>query len=106
MNSITLQELFRKPDKFIIPSYQRAYAWVDKQREQFIKDLQETTCGYYLGHYLFEEDATNKVKNVIDGQQRLTTVVIFMSCLHHELISRTDVYDKRFIYYTILLLFV
>ena len=76
MNSITLQELFRKPDKFNIPSYQRAYAWVDKQREQFIKDLQETTYGYYLGHYLFEEDATNKVKNVIDGQQRLTTVVI------------------------------
>ena len=93
MNSITLQELFRKPDKFNIPSYQRAYAWVDKQREQFIKDLQETTCGYYLGHYLFEEDTTNKVKNVIDGQQRLTTVVIFMSCLHHELMSRTDVPD-------------
>ena len=93
MNSITLQELFRKPDKFNIPSYQRAYAWVDKQREQFIKDLQETTCGYYLGHYLFEEDTTNKVKNVIDGQQRLTTVVIFMSCLYHELMSRTDVPD-------------
>lgn len=93
MNSITLQELFRKPDKFNIPSYQRAYAWLGKQREQFIKDLQETTCGYYLGHYLFEEDATNKVKNVIDGQQRLTTVVIFMSCLLHELMSRTDVPD-------------
>ena len=33
------------------------------------------------------------MKNVIDGQQRLTMVVIFMSCLHHELISRTDVPD-------------
>lgn len=90
MNSITLQELFRKTDKFMIPSYQRAYAWIDKQREQFLKDLQETTSGYYLGHYLFEEDALNNVKKVIDGQQRLTTVVIFMSCLHHELKSRSD----------------
>ena len=90
MNSITLQELFLKHDKFMIPSYQRAYAWIDKQREQFLKDLQETTSGYYLGHYLFEEDALNNVKKVIDGQQRLTTVVIFMSCLHHELKSRSD----------------
>ena len=31
---------------------------------------------------------------MIDGQQRLTTVVIFMSCLHHELMSRTDVPDE------------
>lgn len=94
MNSITLQELFRKPDNFRIPTYQRAYAWIDKQRDQFIKDLQDTTGGYYLGHYLFEEDNTNKVKNVIDGQQRLTTVVIFMSCMYHALKSRQDVPDE------------
>lgn len=91
MDSITIKELFRKPDNFRIPSYQRAYAWADRQHMQFIKDLEETKGGYYLGHYLFEEDKTNKVKNIIDGQQRLTTIVIFVSCIINALKQREDI---------------
>lgn len=41
--------------------------------------------GNYLGHFLFSRVETDSFKyEVIDGQQRLTTVVIFMSCVISE----------------------
>jgi len=39
-----------------------------------------TKSKYYFGHFLFEEKSENKF-GVIDGQQRLTTIVIFLSAL-------------------------
>lgn len=74
MDSITLKELFRKKDQFVIPAYQRAYSWQRQQRIQFIEDIKETKAHYYLGHYLFEKNADNPDEySTIDGQQRMTT---------------------------------
>jgi hypothetical protein len=80
---------------FSIPSYQRAYSWeVDKDRKQvvqFLSDIKEQNPKkkYFFGHFLFEKDEHNETKFwVIDGQQRLTTIVIFMSCLIRELEER------------------
>ena len=63
--------------RFEIPKYQRAYSWERDQWKQFLQDLKDAESGYYLGHYLFE--AHDDVYLVIDGQQRLTTCVIFIS---------------------------
>lgn len=63
--------------RFEIPKYQRAYSWERDQWKQFLQDLKDAESGYYLGHYLFE--AHDDVYFVIDGQQRLTTCVIFIS---------------------------
>ena len=62
---------------FEIPKYQRAYSWERDQWKQFLQDLKDAESGYYLGHYLFETH--DDVCFVIDGQQRLTTCVIFIS---------------------------
>ena len=72
MNSITLQELFGSRISSIYHLISVCMPGLTS------KVSSSSRIGYYLGHYLFEEDATNKVKNVIDGQQRLTTVVIFI----------------------------
>lgn len=61
---------------FEIPEYQRAYCWEKEQWAQFLQDLEDAESGYYLGHFLFEEDGDRFL--VIDGQQRLTTCVIFI----------------------------
>ena len=46
---------------------------------------------YYLGHFLFEEEGENEnTLLIIDGQQRLTTCVIFFSCLKNELKKRKN----------------
>ena len=69
-----------------VPAYQRAYAWDIEQVSQFIVDLQDyissrSSSKYYFGHFLFEYKG-NKNYAIIDGQQRLTTITIFISALY------------------------
>ncbi len=96
----TIQEIFSPANlTFRIPPYQRAYAWETakdrKQVCQFLDDLKEhpqaggERKSYFLGHFLFErKQAEENEVFVIDGQQRLTTVVIFFHCLSFELTAR------------------
>lgn len=82
-----------KNRRFEIPSYQRAYSWEEKQINQFIEDLGNARNNYYLGHFLFEEKSENTLY-IIDGQQRLTTIVIFFSVLRKELERRLKKGEK------------
>ena len=86
----TIQELFNKRgERFEIPSYQRAYSWGEVQLKQFVEDIETVKDQYYLGHFLFETGEEKKnVLNVIDGQQRMTTIVIFFSAMYFELKQR------------------
>ncbi len=88
MDAINIQSLFSTASQFVIPSYQRAYSWGTDQREQFIQDLRDAVDKYYLGHFLFEKTEGNEGVCLIDGQQRLTTIVIFFSCMQNELEKR------------------
>lgn len=75
----TIKSLFGMESlHFEIPKYQRAYSWEKDQWMQFLDDLKAAESSYYLGHFLFESDGDSKWF-VIDGQQRLTTCVIFVS---------------------------
>lgn len=84
-------------NRIFVPTYQRAYSWdteieiskAPKQVNTFLSDLEDysrssTKSKYYFGHFLFEEKPENKF-GVIDGQQRLTTIVIFLSALFTSL---------------------
>lgn len=88
MESTSLKELFgRRNIRFVIPAYQRAYAWEKRQYVQYIEDLKECDKSkYYLGHFLFEQDKDTLY--VIDGQQRLTTSIIFFSAFINTLKHR------------------
>ena len=81
--------MFALADKFTIPAYQRAYAWGELQQNQLIEDLKDASGNYYMGHFLFEKNKDDQDEYyIIDGQQRMTTVVIFFSCIIHELQKR------------------
>lgn len=84
-------------NKIFVPTYQRAYSWETefdkskppKQVNVFLSDLEDynksqTNSKYYFGHFLFEQKNDSKF-GVIDGQQRLTTVTIFLSALFSRL---------------------
>lgn len=92
MEATTILSLFdAKNRKFRIPEYQRSYSWGEKQLNQFIEDLHNVHNQYYLGHFLFEKaDDEENTLLVIDGQQRLTTCIIFFSCIRKALQSRPD----------------
>ena len=88
MEASKVKALFYRDVRYVIPSYQRAYSWEEQQREQFIEDLRDVSDRYYLGHFLFEKTDNGSVLCLIDGQQRLTTIVIFFSCLRHAFFKR------------------
>ncbi|WP_083914878.1 DUF262 domain-containing protein [Alkalispirochaeta alkalica] len=86
MNSglMTISDLFDGTKKFIIPKYQRAYAWEDEQIEDFFDDLYYHISAkkYFLGTILLKE--SKKIDDfehleVVDGQQRITTIVLFIN---------------------------
>lgn len=86
---------------FLVPDYQREYVWkVDDQVEQFIMDLdneyqpeQKDQNGYFLGSVIIVKNGEKH--DVIDGQQRLTTIVITMCALRDLLKDRLDTLDKK-----------
>jgi hypothetical protein len=80
MNKIeNIVDLFNEATKLKVPSYQRAYAWEEGQLNQFISDMLELKDKgqYYYGHFILEE-RNDKIFEIIDGQQRLTTFILFL----------------------------
>lgn len=84
-----VKDLFEKFDYIKVPDYQRAYSWGDTQIEQFLLDIKEYIdkkgINYYIGHFLFEKKDNEKMGYVIDGQQRLTTIIIFLSSVFEKI---------------------
>ena len=69
--------LFHK-DKYIIPLYQRAFAWSDKEICQLIDDINDFSADYYyLGSLIVNLNKDGKYE-VIDGQQRLTALFLLL----------------------------
>jgi uncharacterized protein with ParB-like and HNH nuclease domain len=75
-----IKSLFESSESIRIPAYQRAYSWESKQCSQFLEDLlEQKSKRYYLGQFLFEKDGETLF--IIDGQQRLTTTILFLSAI-------------------------
>ncbi|WP_060868453.1 DUF262 domain-containing protein [Chryseobacterium indologenes] len=76
----SIKLLFKSVENIRIPAYQRAYSWENKQCSQFLEDLLEQKGKrYYLGQLLFEK--SDSTFFIIDGQQRLTTTILFLSAI-------------------------
>lgn len=79
-------------DKYLfrIPSYQRPYAWTTEQASELLDDVM-TACGdsgdvadaspYFLGSIVLIKDPQKPEADVVDGQQRLTTLTILLCAL-------------------------
>ena len=75
--------------RYVIPRYQRAYAWEEKEIEQLIDDIcddNDPKRDYYIGSLIVaRRKADDGVEyEVIDGQQRLTTIYLLLRCLLDE----------------------
>jgi hypothetical protein len=95
-------------NEIIVPNYQRAYSWDTPQpkierkthTDVFLSDLEEyqkstSATSYYFGHFLFEKREKDNTFYVIDGQQRLTTIIIFLSALFEHLESIRELTDEE-----------
>lgn len=78
---LNMKELF-KADEYVIPIYQRNYAWENEEIEQLIKDINDNKNeNYYLGTLIVKK-IDDKQFEVIDGQQRLTTLFLLILYLN------------------------
>lgn len=87
IQSFTIQNLFESKSNYVIPIYQRNYAWglgEISQLVQDIKDYVEKDTPYYIGTLVVaEQNIDNETYyETIDGQQRLTTLTILLNALH------------------------
>lgn len=78
--------------QFSIPAYQRAYSWETLQTKVFLDDIKEHKSSdknnpYCYGNILLETIKEGEYE-IIDGQQRITTISIFMRCLLNTFSSR------------------
>ncbi|ERB51519.1 hypothetical protein N806_09975 [Rhodococcus sp. P27] len=64
----------------IVPRYQRRYAWESQNIKDFWSDITDTTEPHFLGS-MVTSGATSAPREVIDGQQRLTTTIITLCVL-------------------------
>lgn len=78
----TIEKL--KIKKFIIPIYQRNYAWTDIEINQFIDDINfSKNENYHIGSLvLFDKE--NNLFEVVDGQQRLITIALILYALNEQ----------------------
>lgn len=76
-------ELLNSEDKYIIPLYQRNYSWTKVETIQLLTDIRDkcfekgsNNGSYYIGTFVVDKNKKNGMFEIIDGQQRYTTLVL------------------------------
>jgi uncharacterized protein with ParB-like and HNH nuclease domain/predicted transport protein len=89
-----LLELVLKASQFVIPIYQRTYSWTERECRQLWDDViragsDENVQVHFVGSIVYVRDDVGITLNapamVIDGQQRLTTVMLMLAALTEAL---------------------
>ena len=100
VNKSSIKELLMTgaKEKFLIPEYQRPYAWTDDQVLTLFDDLVEYTnnqneSSYFLG-CIVSFSNENKEQEIIDGQQRITTLFLLLRAIHRKLQKMSNSKEK------------
>ncbi len=82
---VKLNELVK--ETLTIPVYQRPYKWIEKNVTQLLDDIFEYVIlknkDYRIGNIILHQ-GNSEIKNVVDGQQRLTTISLLLKILDHN----------------------
>lgn len=95
----SIDEILNGQNQFIIPVYQRAYSWERKQCKQLWNDIVEMQKNSSYNHFIgsivnvAERFAPTGVKKytIIDGQQRITTLVLLLIALRDYLENNDEI---------------
>ena len=73
------------PHYYKIPKYQRAYTWSPHEWEALYDDIGENDSGYFMGSIICILPKNENNFEVIDGQQRITTLCLFLTAIYSHL---------------------
>ncbi|MGK7942666.1 MAG: DUF262 domain-containing protein [Crocosphaera sp.] len=98
-----IEDIFSERYSFIIPHYQRPYAWTEKETERLLDDLiysmgDEGTAlsdvdSYFLGIIILVKNQ-NSEHEILDGQQRLATLTILLGVLRELLLDQKTFFNQ------------
>lgn len=103
--SSTIKGLLSNPRSYQIPRFQRDFSWDKSNYNEFLTDMlgqikvdnnKFQTSQYYLGNMLFLGENNSKFVEVIDGQQRLTTITILLAAIRNKLFETKDEQAKEY----------
>lgn len=86
----TISDIFNGNRLLEIPFFQRTYVWKEEQWARFISDMEfisATDKDYFLGSIILKQKSTltessiGDIRTVVDGQQRMTTIALFLKVL-------------------------
>ena len=94
-----VSQIFEIDNKIVykIPKYQREYTWGINEWDQLFDDVITNEDGYFLGSYICVSSQTMGVSEleVIDGQQRFTTLSILLTAIYSKLNANRDNLDDE-----------
>ena len=88
-----IRKIFSTDFDFIIPRFQRPYAWTTDETSELFDDLyeffnrQDPDDTYFLGSIVLVKEEDKPRSKVVDGQQRLTTLTILLAAIESQLPS-------------------
>lgn len=105
----TIKDLFSdKKSDFLIPDYQRPYAWGESECQTLWDDIfafaipdgnadnfDSSNNEYFLGPIVTFKNTSNDKNEIIDGQQRLTTLMLLLRAFYSKLLNMQDENTKK-----------
>ena len=91
-----IDDVFKKDASFfyVIPKYQREYTWSTQHWKDLYDDISENDLGYFIGSIICIDNAVDAFEStpleVVDGQQRLTTLSILLAAIYVKLRQYKD----------------
>ena len=94
-----ISQVFEIDSKIIykIPKYQREYTWGVNEWNQLFDDIISNEEGYFLGSYICVSSKTMGTPELelIDGQQRFTTISILLAAIYSKLNKEKEKLDEE-----------
>lgn len=101
LRSLLGQDSSGNKSLYYIPPYQREYSWGKEHWDNLFNDLNDNDNGYFLGSIiciLKNSQKSYQVVDVIDGQQRLTTLNILLLAIFSKISTLRDSSDEALRY--------
>ena len=95
------KSFFRRETTLRIPAYQRPYSWkkdnVEMLLNDFLKEIKSSlNPNYFIGTIMVKHINQNNrnFEDIVDGQQRITTILLIIFWIKNQLQNNTDLNDK------------
>lgn len=91
----TVKEYIAEEAKFKVPAFQRPYSWAGKDVIKLINDaINQKDAGHFIGAFIISKNENSDEAIIIDGQQRLTSILLIMCAIRDWKYKKHKVCDE------------